>query len=219
MVANRDILIAGATGYVGVALGQALVARGHTVRGLVRQGSESKLPRGVAPVVANALDAATWSHAVRPSDTLVHLVGTPRPNPSKAKQFEEVDLASIRVSVAAALAGGVRHLVYVSVAHPAPVMAAYVAARMQGERLVREAGVHATILRPWYVLGRGHWWPYALVPLYAVLERIPSTARGARRLGLVTHRQMIAALVHAVENPPDGVRIVEVPNIRRARLE
>jgi hypothetical protein len=27
---------------------------------------------------------------------------------------------------------------------------------------------------------------------------------------------MVAALAYAVENPPDGVRIVEVPDIRRS---
>jgi hypothetical protein len=29
---------------------------------------------------------------------------------------------------------------------------------------------------------------------------------------------MVAALVRAVENPPDGVRIVEVPDIRRREM-
>jgi len=36
----------------------------------------------------------------------------------------------------------------------------------------------------------------------------------ARRLGLVTLRQMVVALRDAVENPGDGIRIVEVPEIR-----
>ena len=109
-----------------------------------------------------------------------------------------------------------KHLVYVSVAHPAPVMKAYIAVREQGERLVRETGIPATILRPWYVLGPGHWWPYALVPLYALLRAFPSTRDGAERLALVTHRQMVAALVHSVEDPPvNGVRVVPASEIRR----
>jgi uncharacterized protein YbjT (DUF2867 family) len=74
----------------------------------------------------------------------------------KAAEFERVDLASIRATTAAAALAGARHLVYVSVAHPAPVMRAYIAARTRGEALVRECGVPAMILRPWYVLGPGH---------------------------------------------------------------
>ena len=41
------------------------------------------------------------------------------------------------------------------------------------------------------------------------------TCATAGRLGLVTHEQMVRALVAAVENPVQGVRIVEVPGIRR----
>jgi uncharacterized protein YbjT (DUF2867 family) len=112
----------------------------------------------------------------------------------------------------------VRHFVYVSVAHPAPVMRAYIAVREEGETLVRASGIPATILRPWYVLGPGHRWPYLLLSVYALLRRIPATRDGAERLGLVTRRAMISALVRAIEAPPDGpVRIIEVPEIRRMR--
>lgn len=48
---------------------------------------------------------------------------------------------------------GVRHIVYVSVAQPAPVMRAYVDARREGEACVRDTGIAATIVRPWYILG------------------------------------------------------------------
>jgi uncharacterized protein YbjT (DUF2867 family) len=108
----------------------------------------------------------------------------------------------------------VRHFVYLSVAHPAPVMNAYIGARMEGETLVRASGLAATILRPWYVLGPGHRWPYALLPLYRVMEALPATRERARRLELVTLDQMVAALVRAVENPAERIRIVEVPEIK-----
>jgi nucleoside-diphosphate-sugar epimerase len=76
----------------------------------------------------------------------------------------------------------------------------------------------ATFLRPWYVLGPGHQWPRFLLPLYWALRLIPATKEGAERLGLVTIRQMIAALVHAVEDPVDGVRVIDVPAIRAAPM-
>ena len=76
--------------------------------------------------------------------------------------------------------------------------------------------MNATVLRPWYVLGPGHRWPYALLPFYWLFEQIPSKRDTALRLGLVTHAQMIASLARAVENrPPSGVRVVEVPEIRK----
>ena len=153
-----------------------------------------------------------------PGDTLVHLIGTPRPSPAKAQQFLDVDLASIRAAAAAAQQARIGHIVYVSVAHPAPVMKAYIDARTQGEALVRETGIPATILRPWYVLGPGHWWPYALLPFYKLFEKIPSKRESALRLGLVTHEQMITALMRAIEDGPAGAGVREVPAIRSARL-
>ena len=146
----------------------------------------------------------------------MHLVGTPHPSPSKAAEFQRVDLPSILASVEAARRARAAHLVYVSVAHPAPVMHAYIEVRSAGERAITDAGLTATILRPWYVLGPGHRWPYLLVPLYAIARVIPSTREAAERLGLVTLPQMVDALVRAVENPPPAgtIRIVEVPQIR-----
>ncbi len=73
---------------------------------------------------------------------------------------------SIRATARAATSAKASHIVYVSVAHPAPVMRAYIAAREEGEALIAATGIAATILRAWYVLGPGHRWPIVLAPLY-----------------------------------------------------
>lgn len=205
----------GGTGYLGRPLLSELVARGHTVLALIRGTSRRRLIPGCMPVVGDVLDSGSYSASVRPSDTLVHLVGTPRPSPAKAQQFIDVDLASVRAAIEAAVAAEVRHFVYVSVAQPAPVMKAYLAARSEGEALLRASGLPATVLRPWYVLGPGHRWPYMLLPAYWILERLPATRASARRLGLVTRAQMVRALVAAVDSPAAGTRIVTVEDIRR----
>jgi uncharacterized protein YbjT (DUF2867 family) len=216
-VNGRDVLVTGGTGYVGQRLVAALVQRGHRPRVLTRPASAHRVLAPAVAVVGDPLDAASYLSAVRPGDTLVHLVGTPHPSPAKAAEFLRVDLPSIEAAVANAAAGGAAHLVYISVAHPAPMMAAYIDARSRGEAAIAAAHLTATIVRPWYVLGPGHWWPVVLLPLYAIAGIVPATRDGARRLGLVTLRQMVATLVSAVEHPPAGgtIRIVEVPDIRR----
>ena len=215
---SRSLVITGATGYLGKPLTALAIARGHRVRAFVRPGSEARTPTGAEVTTGDPFAIDALAAALSPAVTLVHLIGTPRPSPAKAQQFLDVDLTSIRAAAAAATRVGIAHIVYVSVAHPAPVMRAYIAARAEGERLVRETGIAATILRPWYVLGPGHWWPYALLPAYWLLARIPSTRAGAERLGLVTHRQMVVALMSAVERGPTGAGVIEVPGIRAARL-
>ena len=177
-----------------------------------------RVTRGAEAVLGNALAPASFADSIAPADTLVHLIGTPHPSPAKAASFLTVDLVSVDAALAAALAAGVRHFLYVSVAQPAPIMRAYVAVRQTAEARIRASGIPATILRPWYVLGPGHRWPYLLLPFYAILALLPATREGAMRLGLVTLEQMVAALVLNIERGPDGVRVVDVPGIRAATI-
>ncbi|HTS35028.1 MAG TPA: NAD(P)H-binding protein [Candidatus Solibacter sp.] len=213
---RRSVFIAGGSGYMGQRVIPRLLERGHEIRALARPGSEKKLPVGCTPVLGNALDSSTYADKVAPADTFVQLVGVAHPSPAKAAEFRAVDLPSGLGAVAAAKAAGVRHFIYLSVAHPAPMMHAYIAVRSECEAAIESAGLNATILRPWYVLGPGHWWPYLLIPMYKIAEVLPQTREGARRLGLVTLEQMTNALTFAVENPAQGKRVVSVPEIRAA---
>ncbi len=208
------VFISGATGYMGTRLAAELLRRGCAVRALVRTGSEGKLPPGATAVFGNALDGTSFTNAIAPATTFVHLVGTSHPAPWKGRQFREVDVASVAATLAALRGSTVRHLVYVSVAHPAPVMKSYIAARQECESMIRDSGISATILRPWYVLGPGHRWPLALVPLYSLAKSAARTRETALRLDLVTIDEMIAALAAAVQTRATGVRVVEVPAIR-----
>ncbi|HEX7253076.1 MAG TPA: NAD(P)H-binding protein [Thermoanaerobaculia bacterium] len=218
MIEHRFVFVAGGTGYIGRSVIPRLLERGHSVKALVRPGSERRIPAAATPVMGDALDRKSFDSQVRPCDTYLQLVGVSHPSPSKAEEFRRIDLTSARASAAAARQAGVAHFVYLSVAQPAPAMKAYVEARAAGETAIREAGLNATFLRPWYVLGPGHRWPALLWPGYWLAERFPPTRETARRIGLVTLSQMTAAIVRAVETPATGVRNVEVPEIRKARL-
>src|ERR1043165_1487576 len=129
-----------------------LLQHGFTVRALVRPGSETKLPPGCEPVRGDVLNSESYIDKVSPAETFVHLVGVSHPNPSKAQQFRSIDRVSLKAPVEAAAQAGCRHFVFVSVAHPAPVMKAYLEVRAESEQFIHAAGINATILRPWYVL-------------------------------------------------------------------
>jgi uncharacterized protein YbjT (DUF2867 family) len=213
---KRNIFITGGTGYMGRQLIPRLLQRGHEVRALVRPGSEEKLPLGCNSVSGDALIRETFAEKIAPADTFVQLVGVSHPSPAKAAQFRSIDLVAGKASIEAAASAGIRHFVYLSVAQPAPVMKAYIAVRAECEEMIRQRGLNASILRPWYVLGPGHRWPYALIPIYWALEQFAPTREGAQRLGLVSLDQMILALLRAVESPVSGIRVIAVPEIRAA---
>jgi uncharacterized protein YbjT (DUF2867 family) len=215
---SRRVFITGGTGSVGSSLIPVLLERGHRVRALVRSGSKAKLPAECEVVSGNALDANSYRQLIRPADTFIHLFSVAHPWSAKAAQLRAVDLVSTREAINACVELGMHRFIYLSVAHPAPILKDYVAVRTECEQIIQERHRNATILRPWYILGPGHRWPYLLLPFYKLGEWLPFTRASALRLGLVTVDQLIFALVEAVESPVQGTRIVSVPEIRSAGL-
>jgi uncharacterized protein YbjT (DUF2867 family) len=213
-MSQRNVFLTGSTGFLGRSLAAELLRRGHTVRALVRPGSEARVAQGCEIVPGDALSAASYADKVAPSDTFVHLIGVAHPSPSKAEEFRKIDLVSCREAAKAAKGAGVRHFVYLSVARPAPLMKEYQAIRAEGERMVTDSGIPATFVRPWYVLGPGRSWPILLKPFYALARAYPPTRDGAIRLALVTLEQMTQTLAWTIENPPETVRVLEPPQIK-----
>src|SRR5438128_8660301 len=83
------------------------------------------------------------------------------------------------------------------------------------ETIIRATAIPATFIRPWYVIGPGHYWPLLFQPIFKILEWIPSTSAKAKALHVVYLKQMLNALVHAVEHfPSNGVDVIEISDIR-----
>ena len=155
------MLLCDGAGVLGQCLAIALSRRDHDVRLLVPPQLEAG--RG---------------------DTVVHFAGAPRAWPRDVARFRETHLATTRGAVAAAQAAHVRHFVYVSVAHPAPIAGAFRETCAAAEDLVRGSRLNVTILRPWYVVGPGQRWPIVLAPLYwlVVMGEAP-TPEDAQKTG------------------------------------
>lgn len=211
---KRTVFITGGTGYLGSRLIPLLTQRGHVVRALTRKNPTGRLPAGTMQCFGDALAMNAYTEHVRGADTFIHLIGVAHPSPAKAKEFREVDLVSAQVAVAAACAAGVKHFIYLSVAQPAPIMREYLAVRAECENLIRASGLAGTFVRPFYVLGPGHRWPYLVLPLFWLGALLPATRAGARRLAPVTLPQTLATLAWAVENPAQPLQILDASRIR-----
>lgn len=212
---NKKVFITGGTGYIGSRLIPLLINRGFEVTALVRKGSEKKLPGGCKSVTGNAFDSNTFIEAVKGCDTLIQLLGVSHPGPGKGEEFRSIDLVSVTESVAAAKKCGVKHFIYLSVAEPAPVMKEYIDVRKQGEEMITNSGMNAAFIKPWYVLGPGHYWPYLILPAYWIFMLIPGLGSTARSLYPVKLENVLRAIVHSVENPANGISKYTTKELRR----
>jgi len=215
----KQVFITGGTGYLGRRLIPMVIQRGYAVRALTRKGSEHNLPAVCTAVISNPFEAGTFVQDLEHGTTFIQLLGVSHPGPSKKNLFYKIDCASVAASVAAATQAGCQHFVYVSVAQtPTSVMHDYQVCRAECEKTIRESPLKTSIIRPWYIIGPGHYWPLLFLPLFKLLELIPQTSAKTKALRLVYLKQMLDTLVYAVENPPaDMVRVFEIEDIRRVR--
>lgn len=213
----KEVFITGGTGYIGRRLIKRLLDKGHHVKALVRAGSEKKLPPGCGFVVANAFEPFDFKGSIPEGCTFIQLLGVPHPGPSKKEQFRKIDLSSAKASAMAAQLAGAGHFIYISVAQtPSGIMQAYQDCRAEGEAAIAATGIPATFIRPWYIIGPGHYWPLLIQPVLTLLEWVPATAVKAKAFRVVYLKQVLNTLIYAVENAPvQSVRIWEIAEIRK----
>lgn len=210
----QDIFITGGTGYIGTRLIKALQNGQYNIRALVRKGSENKLPQGCVLIAGNALNATSYQNAIEPASTFVHLVGVAHPSPAKTEQFKKIDLVSIQEAVKAAVHANVAHFIYLSVSlYPTKIMKDFQQVRAEGEELLLQTNLKTSFIRPWYVLGPGHWWPILLKP-FLFIAKYAGKREAAINLDTVTLKQMIDTLLYAIKNPPEKNAVYDVPKIK-----
>lgn len=212
----EKVFITGGTGYMGRRLIDLLLSKGFEVHALVRKESVHKLPAQCTAVVADAFNVTGFVKAIPYGCTFVQLLGVAHPGPGKKNEFKLIDLASARASAEAAKKAGVAHFVYVSVAQTETnIMKDYQRCRALGEEAIKATAIPATFIRPWYVVGPGHYWPLFFQPMFKLLEWIPSTSQKAKALRLVSLKQMLNTICWAIENPAtEGINIMEIDAIR-----
>jgi nucleoside-diphosphate-sugar epimerase len=178
--AAAQVLVTGATGFVGSTLCRTLVSRGYAVRAAMRQNIvDGPATTGMAifPIGEMGSDT-TWRHALHGCDAVVHLAARVHvmrdrsSNPLAA--FRAVNVDATRQLLKQAAESGVRRFVFLSTIKvngemsvgkpfresdpPAP-LDPYAISKWEAEKAVidlcNRAGMEFTILRPPLVYGPG----------------------------------------------------------------
>ena len=158
------ILITGASGYIGGSVAAALLASGHTVKGLVRSAERAQAVRALSiePVVGTLSDASLLAQSAREADAVINAANSDDRGAVEAMLPALAGSGKLFVhtsgsSIVGDLAGGERgDAVYEDDTPIRPLPGK--AARVAIDRLVLDSaknGVRAVVICPTMIYGRG----------------------------------------------------------------
>ncbi len=224
-----DVLVTGATGFVGRWLVSALVERGDAVRALVRPETAAGwlVERGVDVVRGDVGDEDAVRRAAAGRERVFHCAGVVAHERRDTARLQRVNVGGVRavlgglepgarlVHVASLAtigpAGGARERAHEEQPYPeGPGRFPYVASKRAGEALVLRAveeGTDAVVANPGYLLGPGDAYRVSTWPVYRYLQgtlRI-HTSGG---LSVADARDVAAGLVALAERGRTGERYI-----------
>ena len=224
MSGSHRVFLTGATGYVGRAVIPALRAAGHTVRCLVRRGSERDL-RGleaIERVEGDVLSRETLERGMVGCDTVIHLVGIIREQPAILSTFERIHTQGTLNVLDAAVETGVRRYLHMSALGARPgARSRYHQTKWAAEEAVRSSPIPWTIFRPSIIYGRGDQFVNMLAGFVERYPFVPVIGAGRQRLQPVPLEQVAEGFARAVALPstvkqtyevvgPDAVTMLEL---------
>lgn len=198
------VFVTGGTGFVGSEVLRQLVAAGHTVRALVRPGSEGKLAvlEHIEIHHGDATDPATLEGALAGCDAVIHLVGIIREFPAKGITFERLHVEATGNMLAATREQGVRRYLHMSSNGVSPAgTTGYHRTKWLAEGAVRSSDRDWTIFRPSLIFGRGGEFVTMLADLIRKSPVVPVIGDGRYRLQPVAVSQVAASFVRALTMP------------------
>jgi uncharacterized protein YbjT (DUF2867 family) len=214
---GRLILLTGATGYIGGRLLPALESRGEKVRCLVRHPSYIKARVGPETEVVGGdlCDRSSIINVLKGVDTafyLVHCMGG-------SGHFEKQDREAARNFGEAALAAGVRRIIYLGGLTHGDCLSSHLRSRLEVGCVLRNSGVPTLEFQASIIIGSGS---LSFDMVRTLVERLPVmiTPKWVRSLAQpIAVEDVIQYLLEAVDLPLEGNTIFEIGGADKVSYE
>lgn len=205
-----NVLLTGATGFIGRPLAAALAAAGHDVVGAVRDpaAAQAAHPGGryVRADYTRDMSAEDWRPRLAGIDVAVNAVGILQER--GAQTFEALHERAPRALFEACAQAGVRVVQISALGADAAAASAYHRSKRAADEFLLRRWPHAVVAQPALVYGADGA-SARLFTRLASLPLVPLPGAGAQRVQPIHREDLVAALVALVESPGfDGRRVV-----------
>jgi NADH dehydrogenase len=204
------VFLTGGTGFVGSEVLRQLTAAHHSVRALVRKGSEAKLAvrEGVEVWPGDATEPQSLVGALEGCDAVIHLIGIIREFPARGVTFQRLHVEATRNVLAAAQAQGVRRYLHMSTNGTRPDAATdYHRTKWEAEEAVRASGLEWTIFRPSLIFGPHDAFVNLLAGMIRSYPLVPVIGDGKYCITPVAVEDVAASFVRALAMPETAGQI------------
>ncbi len=205
-----NILVAGASGYIGQQLVPRLVQAGHSVYCMVRDPARIKtfFSRDVTLVAADALKPQTLAATLAGIEVAYYLIHSMN---ERKKGFEERDVEAASNFAKAAKAAGVLRLVYLGgLGKPGAQLSAHLKSRHHTGDILRQFGPPTTELRAAIIVGNGS---ISFEMIRYLSERLPAMICPrwvTTRVQPIAIDDILAYLVATLDSPRSIGQIIEI---------
>ena len=218
-----NILVTGASGFIGPAIVRELLARGHRLRLALRRADPVSLfgDRVSKAAIADLAEPIDWSPLLDGVEGLVHAAGVAHAGTRNVSSYLfAVNAEATDRLMRAAMRAGVSRVVYISSVraiagtrydgliqedHSPQPTNDYGRSKLEGERAVAASGLRGAILRPPLVHG-AHVKGNLSLLARAAASPFPLPLGGLQgRRSIVSDRNLASAAAFLIQHPPDDL--------------
>ncbi len=211
-----QVLVTGATGFLGRRVVPELQEHHHQVRCLVHTPGRERVftPRSVDIHYGSVLDSNALAAAFYDVEAVVHLVGIIRRR--RGLTYDLINRQGVANVLAAAKESGVKHFVLVSAIGAADNRSyPYLYSKWQGEQEVVKSGLSYTIIQSSIMFGAGDEFLNTVAGLVRIFPLVPVVGSGRNRLQPIAVEDMARCIALAVDREDMKGKTIEVGGPRQ----